>query len=126
MQDKNNKLNKNNNKVIGALQEKIGIDFLIKNGYTIKACNYTKQFGEIDIIAQKFDYIYFIEVKYRKNLNNGYYPRETVTKSKQNKIKKTALAYIEENNIKNNIGFSFDVLEIIGKEINYIQNAFSF
>ncbi|MFI3230981.1 MAG: YraN family protein [bacterium] len=117
---------KNQNRKLGHIQEKIAIDFLIKNGYNIKISNYARQCGEIDIIAQKDDYIHFIEVKYRKNTNYGY-PREAVTKSKQTKIKKTSLYYIqelgEEIDIKE-IGYSFDVIEIIDKEINYIPNAF--
>lgn len=131
MQDKNIKIkNKNNkNKKIGHIQEKIAIDFLVKNGYNIKISNYTKQCGEIDIIAQKDNYIHFIEVKYRKNLDYGY-PREAVTKSKQNKIKKTALYYIQDiqesitSDEYNDLGFSFDIIEIIDTQINYMPNAF--
>ncbi len=93
---------KNQNRKLGNIQEKIAIDFLIKNGYNIKICNYTKQCGEIDIIAQKDDYIHFIEVKYRKITNYGY-PREAVTKSKQTKIKKTALYYIQEQGEEHNV-----------------------
>ncbi|MDE6182375.1 MAG: YraN family protein, partial [Eubacteriales bacterium] len=79
-------------------------------------------YGEIDIIAEKENIIVFFEVKYRKTIKNGY-PREAVSKAKQDKIKKTALIYISENNIINK-DFSFDVIEILGNEISHIKNAF--
>ncbi len=111
-----------NNRQKGNIAEKKAIDFLINKGYSIIATNYQKQVGEIDIIAKKDTYIVFIEVKYRKNINKGY-PREAVSLKKQQKIKNTALYYIEENNL-NNIDFSFDVIEIIGDNITHIENAF--
>lgn len=111
-----------NNRQKGNIAEKKAIDFLINKGYSIIATNYQKQVGEIDIIAKKDTYIVFIEVKYRKNINKGY-PREAVSLKKQQKIKNTALYYIEENNL-NNIDFSFDVIEIIGDSITHIESAF--
>ena len=111
-----------NNRKIGNIAEKRALDFLINKGYSIIATNYQKQFGEIDIIAKKDTYIFFIEVKYRINIKRGY-PREAVSLKKQEKIKNTALYYISENNL-NNIDFSFDVIEIIDKDIIHIENAF--
>lgn len=95
-----------NNREKGNIAEKKAIDFLINKGYSIITTNYQKQFGEIDIIAKKDTYIFFIEVKYRKNINKGY-PREAVSLKKQEKIKNTALSYISENNLIN-IDFCFD------------------
>ncbi len=111
-----------NNRRIGNIAEKRALDFLINKGYSIIATNYQKQFGEIDIIAKKDTYIFFVEVKYRKDIKKGY-PREAVSLKKQEKIKNTALCYIAENNL-NNIDFSFDVIEIIGDNIIHIENAF--
>lgn len=111
-----------NNRKKGNIAEIMAIDFLINNGYSIINKNYQKQTGEIDIIAKKDTYIFFIEVKYRKNVNKGY-PREAVSLKKQEKIKNTALYYIEENNL-NNVDFCFDVTEILGNNITHIQNAF--
>lgn len=113
--------NKNNRKK-GDIAESIAVDYLKEKKYTIICTNYQKKCGEIDIIAKKGTYIFFIEVKYRKTLKNGY-PREAVSLKKQEKIKQTALIYISENDIINT-DFSFDVVEIIDKKINYIKNAF--
>ena len=97
-----------NNRKKGANAEQKAINFLIQNGYEILATNYQKQIGEIDIIAKKDTYICFIEVKYRKNIQKGY-PREAVSLKKQQKIKNTALYYIQENNLTN-VDFCFDVI----------------
>jgi Holliday junction resolvase-like predicted endonuclease len=48
---------------IGKLGEDIAAKFLMKHGFSIVDRNYTKKWGELDIIAQKEDKIYFIEVK---------------------------------------------------------------
>ncbi len=48
---------------IGQLGEDIACKFLMKHGFEVLERNYTKKWGEIDIIAQKEDKLYFIEVK---------------------------------------------------------------
>ena len=88
----------------------------------IIALNYRTLFGEIDIIAKDKEYIVFIEVKFRRNIEYGY-PREAVGKNKQKNIIKTAYNFISENNIQN-MDFRFDVIEICYDTVNYIENAF--
>ncbi len=48
---------------IGEIGENIAVRFLMKQGFAILDRNYTKKWGEIDIIAKKANKIYFIEVK---------------------------------------------------------------
>ena len=48
---------------IGEIGENIAEKFLMKHGFSILDRNYTKKWGEIDIVAEKSDKIYFIEVK---------------------------------------------------------------
>lgn len=52
-----------NSQKIGELGEDVACKFLMKHGFSILERNYTKKWGEIDIIAQKGDKRYFIEVK---------------------------------------------------------------
>ena len=47
----------------GEIGENIAIKFLVKHGFSILDRNYTKKWGEIDIIAEKANKLYFIEVK---------------------------------------------------------------
>ena len=48
---------------IGEVGENIAVKFLVKHGFTILDRNYTKKWGEIDIITEKDNKLYFIEVK---------------------------------------------------------------
>ncbi len=48
---------------IGELGEDVACKFLLKNGFSVLERNYTKKWGEIDIIAEKDTKRYFIEVK---------------------------------------------------------------
>src|SRR3989344_4550091 len=48
---------------IGEMGENIAEKFLMKHNFLILDRNYTKKWGEIDIVAEKNKKIYFIEVK---------------------------------------------------------------
>jgi putative endonuclease len=113
------------NKIEAGLRgQKIAEEFLASNGYVILARNYRIRSGEIDIIARENSsgYIIFTEVKFRANANFGF-PREAVGGAKQNKIIKTAMHYITKNKLENR-DFRFDVIEVLGEDVNHIENAF--
>jgi len=55
----------------GEIGENIAVKFLVKHGFSILGRNYTKKWGEIDIIAEKKGKIYFVEVKYRGSESQG-------------------------------------------------------
>ena len=71
-------------KSIGDMGERRAVKFLKKKGYKILETNFKTNFGEIDIIARKGDYICFVEVKTRSSDNFGE-PREAVNFHKQKK-----------------------------------------
>lgn len=48
---------------IGEMGENMAVKFLMKQGFSILDRNYTKKWGEIDIVAEKEQKLYFIEVK---------------------------------------------------------------
>ena len=54
-------------KTLGNQGEKLVADELQKQGFTILARNYRKQFGEIDLIASKKNLLIFVEVKLRSS-----------------------------------------------------------
>ena len=115
-----------NKLIIGLKGEKAACVFLKKNGYKILTRNYKKSFGEIDIIAKKDENISFIEVKTRISTEFGL-PCQAVTKSKKNRIIKTAKAYIVEKSLDEN--YSFDIIEIYHNgtkilNVEHIKNAF--
>lgn len=115
-------------KQTGDIGEKYTEHYLRKNGYKILERNYRRKCGEIDIIAQKGEYIIFTEVKTRAE-NFLARPYEAVDRRKIARIMKTAAMYISEKHL--DAYFRFDVSEVFtepesGKviDINYIENAF--
>ena len=113
-------------KKIGHDGEEIACEYLSKHNFDILKRNYFWRFGEIDIIAldKSNRDIVFLEVKTRKNFFCGR-PSEFVDLKKQVKIKKTALDFIVEKNIRDK-NFRFDVIEVINKKVWHIINAFDF
>lgn len=107
---------------LGVLGEKQAKDYLIKNKYKILKTNYVCPIGEIDIVAKQNDVIVFVEVKTRSNTNFGL-PRESVTKTKQNKIRSVATCFLKQNNLIN-AAVRFDVIDILNGNISHIPNAF--
>lgn len=112
------------NKNKGFDYEKLAAKYLLHKGYKILETNFISRFGEIDIIAQRGERLYFIEVKGRKNTGHGY-PREAVTPLKQKKLR-SAVKYYFMLKGKDDYPCQFDVIEIILEtgEINHIENAF--
>lgn len=54
---------KKHNKTIGALGEQIVAEYYHNRGFVILERNHLRKCGEIDVIAEKVNKIYFIEVK---------------------------------------------------------------
>ena len=48
---------------VGEIGENVAVKFLMKHNFSILERNYTKKWGEIDIVAEKDNKFYFIEVK---------------------------------------------------------------
>lgn len=95
---------------LGAEGESLAEKYLIQKGYKIIQKNYRTKLGEIDLIAKDGETLCFVEVKTRKDVEQGD-PLEAVTPSKQNKISRTALRYLQEtDNLESDA--RFDVLGI--------------
>lgn len=94
---------------IGTLGEDIATAFLQKKGYAVIRRNFLCRVGEIDIIAQKGEYLCFVEVKLRRNADYGE-AREFVTRSKQKKIILAAKYYLLKN--RTELQPRFDVVEV--------------
>ncbi len=62
---------------IGELGEDIACRWLEKKGYKVTDRNYTKKWGEIDIVAEKGGVTHFIEVKSSKRSLDKNVPRVT-------------------------------------------------
>ncbi|MBQ2711386.1 MAG: YraN family protein [Clostridia bacterium] len=111
-----------NKRIVGLKGEDIAAKYLEKHKYKIIERNFACRFGEIDIIAKDGKFIVFIEVKRRKSLKFGR-PCEAVDLKKQQTIVTCATYYLS---MKALVGkpVRFDVVEILGEEVNLIKDAF--
>ncbi len=112
---------------IGQWGEDVACRYLSRKKYRIIEKNYRLKTGEIDIIAQKDEYIVFIEVKTRSSNQYGR-PSQAVSDFKKKRIVKTALQFICEKKMLNQ-SIRFDIVEIDYAtfneyQVNHIENAF--
>lgn len=81
---------------IGMLGEEFTAQRLQQRGYRILARNYHTPYGELDIIAATQKYIVFVEVKTRRDASMVQ-PEENVTPSKQKRLLRAALLYLQRH-----------------------------
>ncbi len=110
------------NKYFGNKGEDIAELYLKKNGYKILEKQFKCYAGEADIIAEKDNWLIFAEVKTRSNLNYGL-PSEAVDYKKQKKYIKIAEYYLSVNTCYEKF-VRFDVIEILGEEINHLKAVY--
>ncbi len=119
-------VNMENKRKTGSNYEERAVKYLQEKGYFIIERNFQVRQAEIDIIARDGSTIVFVEVKYRSASSSGH-PLEAVTYSKQKKICKAALFYMNKSKISvDNTSIRFDVIGILGDEIFHVENAFDF
>ena len=103
---------------------------LKKQGLKLLEKNFRCRFGEIDLVMRQGETLVFVEVRFRQNPNYGG-GLESVTPAKQQKLRKTAEYYLQQNPRYENA--RFDVVAMSknsadrGKShytYNWIQNAF--
>lgn len=114
-------------KALGALGEKMAVEYLKKRGYHIVETNFRCREGEIDIIARDKDYLVFIEVRTRRGSSFGT-PEESVAAAKKEKLTSLAFAYLQTHRKSPSL-WRFDVVAIeLGQEghisrLELIKNA---
>ncbi len=113
-----------NKRTVGSDYERLAGKYLERQGYEILQYNFYCHAGEIDIIAMHKGYLVFIEVKYRKDTRKGY-PLEAISLHKQKVLSKCAIYYLQKYK-KIDVPVRFDVVGILGEQIQVIQNAFDF
>ena len=112
---------------IGKEGENIAANYLTEKGFEIIERNYQYGHGEIDIVARDKDYLVFVEVKTRLNLEYGE-PEYAINPKKIKQIKKMVELYLFDKEIEE-ASCRFDVVAILFKDesnpkINYYENAF--
>jgi len=115
----------------GLFSEDVALKWLLVEDpdLVVLARNYRKKTGEIDIIVtdKNKNEIIFIEVRSRLNCS-WISPLESIGYKKRLKIKKTAhlflCEYEEGKKDCSYISIRFDVVEVSGNEVTWIQDAF--
>ncbi len=106
---------------IGEIGENIAVKFLMKHNFIIKGRNYTKKWGEIDIIAEKANKLYFIEVKSvsRVTLINVthetldlYHPEDNMHPWKLKRLSRTIQTYLLSQKIDGDKEWQVDLLVV--------------
>ena len=87
----------NNMNKVGKFGEDIACRFLMKHGFSILERNYTKKWGELDIVAKKDGDICFVEVKTVQGSVThvtGYRPEENMNQTKIKKFLRIIQTYL--------------------------------
>lgn len=108
------------NREWGHQAEQIACEYLLAQGYVIREKNLRYRNIEIDIVAEKDNWIVFVEVKARK----GEYedPLDAVDRKKQSKMVRGADIYL--SNLTLIYNYRFDIITITGTPKNYQMEHF--
>ncbi len=107
----------------GILAEYIAAFYLVFKGYHIIRMRYKAPVGEIDIIARRRNTLVFVEVKYRRSLEDAI---SAVGARSQRRIEKSALHFISFNKRYQTYDMRFDVIGIEGLwpfSLKHLDNA---
>jgi putative endonuclease len=102
---------------LGKAGEKEAVEFLIKQGLTIRETNWRMDKLEIDIIAQEPGMVlHVVEVKTRSN-DEYFDPMRSITRAKKQHMVASANAYINYFQLQCEI--QYDVIILIGSPGNF-------
>jgi len=105
----------------GEIGENIAVKFLMKQGFIILGRNYTKKWGEIDIVSEKDNKLYFVEVKSvsRETLGSvnhetldNYHPEDNMHPWKLKRLSRTIQTYLLSEKVPEQKEWQFDLLVI--------------
>lgn len=112
---------------LGGAGEEVACRFLEEKGLKILDRNWRTGSGELDIVAGDGTTVVFVEVKTRLNTSYGE-PEESITREKIERIRRLAIAYMNESGLKG--GMRFDVISVLpddtGEEwsVRHLKDAF--
>ncbi|MDW8849713.1 YraN family protein [Flavobacterium sp. MMLR14_040] len=114
---------------LGKKGEELAVEYLRENGYKILDRNWIFQKAEIDIIAQKDNFLAVIEVKTRSSTDFGL-PQDFVKPKKIQLLVKAINAYINyrEKDFEEDLEIRFDIIAVQKKDetfaIEHLTDAF--
>jgi putative endonuclease len=105
----------------GEIGENIAVRFLVKQRFLIVERNYTKKWGEIDIIAKQKGKLHFVEVKSvsKPNLDivthetlDQYHPEDNMHPWKLKRISRTIQTYLLSRNVPEDKDWQVDLIVV--------------
>ncbi len=106
---------------IGEIGENTAVRFLMKHGFSILSRNYTKKWGEIDIVAEKEGKLHFVEVKSvsretlddvnRETMDN-YHPEDNMHPWKLKRMSRTIQTYLLSEKVNEEKEWQVDLLVV--------------
>lgn len=120
---------KTQKQLMGALGEELASKYLKNKGFSVVTRNYRKKFGEIDIIAEKWGRIYFVEVKtvscenvkdLTKDSLDAFRPEDNVHAWKLRRLSNAIRVYLAEQRYGAEREWQFDVVTVLLDEKNKV------
>ena len=109
-------------KTLGDAGEDLAARWYRSHGYRVVDRNWHGPDGELDLVACLGRQIVFVEVKTRSSLAYGH-PLEAVDATKQQRIRRTAAAWLRSGDARP-VSMRFDVVAIVGGRLEVIEGAF--
>lgn len=100
---------------------------LQSKGLTFVEANYRCKMGEIDLIMRDNETLVFVEVRFRSDAN-AVNPLESITRSKQRKVIRTASYYLLDRHNSHDLSCRFDAVGVTRTndcwDFDWVSNAF--
>jgi len=106
---------------VGKVGEEVAAKFLVQNGFEIRERNYSKKWGELDIVAEKDGKLHFVEVKtvswnsaneMAGDFIDSYRPEDNVHPSKLKKLARVTESYLASKKRARAGEWEFDVAAV--------------
>ena len=105
----------------GRIYEKRVAAYLKDRGYWIRERNFRCFYGEIDLIAQKGQALFFVEVKGQKRAQQA---ELKVNRAKRQRILNASVEYLRRQNLWSDYAVHYDVAIVTGSQVCYYSDAF--
>ncbi|MEX0910495.1 MAG: YraN family protein [Candidatus Paceibacterota bacterium] len=121
---------------VGQIGEKLAANFFQRQGFKLVDKNYSRPWGEIDLIVQKGNDLRFVEVKtitVAENVPRGtdfYEPEDNIHPYKLKRLYKVIETYVDQKDISDSIDWQLDAVAVYlskeGRElkIDWLENIY--
>jgi putative endonuclease len=109
-------------RLLGEHAERRAGDWYRAQGYEVLDRNWRCRDGEIDLVLRKGSTVVFSEVKARSSTAYGT-PAEAVTPAKQRRIRRLAVRWLREHDVRAAV-VRFDVVAVLAGRVEVIEAAF--